>query len=79
MDLWGRIGTWTNLEIALAQALRGKRTRGDVQAFLRRPGRRFSRPSRARGKMASESGGSAARGSTTGYLLVVPSGTGKGP
>jgi hypothetical protein len=41
MDLWGRIGTWTNLEIALAQALRGKRTRGDVQAFLRwLPGRR---------------------------------------
>jgi hypothetical protein len=36
IDLWARIGTWTNLETALAQALRGKRTRGDVQAFLRR-------------------------------------------
>lgn len=36
IDLWDRIGTWTNLEIALAQALRGKRTRGDVRAFLRR-------------------------------------------
>jgi len=36
VDFWRRIGTWTNLETALAQALRGKRTRRDVQEFLRR-------------------------------------------
>jgi hypothetical protein len=36
IDLWRRIGTWTNLEAALAQTLRGKRTRRDVQEFLRR-------------------------------------------